>query len=336
MPGQTCTSTPIFAGYPPASSGPRVGPTADEAHVDRQKEGAAADLVAQRAGEVISAHLGQALPPGLYLVATPIGNLADITLRALAALARADVIYCEDTRHSRTLLAHFSISRPLRTYQEHNAERERPRILAELAAGKSVALVSDAGTPLVSDPGYKLVRDCLGAGHRVTSLPGASAVLAAMASSGLATDTFLFAGFLPAKERARRARLAELTAVPATLVFFEAPSRLAESLADMAATFGERGGAVARELTKLHEETRRGTLSVLAEWAVKESPRGEMVVLVGPPLPEMVEDAAIAARIEPLLASMSLSDAARTVADALGVAKGRAYDVGLRLKKAAD
>ena len=147
----------------------------------------------------------------------------------------------------------------MRPYHEHNAERERPRILAELAAGKSVALISDAGTPLVSDPGYKLVRDCLSEGHRVTSLPGPSALLAAIGSAGLATDTFLFAGFLPAKQGARRARLAELQSVPATLVFFEAPSRLAESLADMAAVLGEREAAVARELTKLHEEVRRGT-----------------------------------------------------------------------------
>ena len=216
-------------------------------------------LTARRAAEVVEAQLAQALPPGLYLVATPIGNLADITLRALATLARSDVIYCEDTRHSRTLLAHYSISRPLRPYHEHNAERERPRILAELATGKSVALISDAGTPLVSDPGYKLVRDCLNEGYRVTSLPGPSALLAAIGSTGLATDTFLFAGFLPAKQGARRARLAELQSVPATLVFFEAPSRLAESLADMAAVLGEREAAVARELTKLHEEVRRGT-----------------------------------------------------------------------------
>jgi 16S rRNA (cytidine1402-2'-O)-methyltransferase len=304
--------------------------------VDRQNEGAGGGLTALRASEVVARYAAQPLPPGLYLVATPIGNLADITLRALATLVRADVIYCEDTRHSRTLLAHFSIARPLRTYQEHNAERERPRILAELAAGKAIALISDAGTPLVSDPGYKLVRDCLSAGHRVTSLPGPTAVLAAVASSGLPTDTFLFAGVLPAKQRARRARLAELKAVPATLVFFEAPTRLAETLADMAEIFGEREGAVARELTKLHEETLRGSLSNLAELAAKESLKGEMVVLVGPPMPEAVKDDAIAARIEPLLDEVSLSDAARTVADALGVARARAYDIGLALKKARD
>src|SRR5262245_1999549 len=176
---------------------------------------------ARRAAEELGALLARPLPAGLYLVATPIGNLGDITLRALATLARADALYCEDTRHSGALLAHFSILRPSRPYHEHNAQRERPRILAELAAGKSVALISDAGTPLVSDPGYKLVREALAAGHRVASLPGPSATLAALTSTGLPTDTFLFAGFLPARQGARRARLAGFKAVPATLVLFE-------------------------------------------------------------------------------------------------------------------
>jgi len=236
---------------------------------------------ARRAADVLEGLLAQALPTGLYLVATPIGNLGDMTLRGLATLARADAVYCEDTRHSRTLLAHYSISQPLRPYHEHNAERERPRILAELAMGKSVALISDAGTPLVSDPGYKLVRACLDAGHPVTSLPGPSALLAALGSAGLATDTFLFAGFLPAKRGARRARLAEVLAVPATLVFFEAPSRLAESLGDMAAVMGPRQAAVARELTKIHEEFVRGTLPELhAEFAGRPSIKGEIVIVV--------------------------------------------------------
>ena len=280
--------------------------------------------------------MGQALAPGLYLVATPIGNLADITLRALAVLSQAVVVYCEDTRHSRTLIAHYAIGRQLRPYHEHNAERERPRILAELAAGKSVALISDAGTPLVSDPGYKLVRACLAQGHRVTAIPGPSALLAAIASAGLATDTFLFAGFLPARQGARRERLSELRAVPATLVLFEAPSRLAESLADIAAVLGSREAAVARELTKLHEEVRRGTPAELAQWADENHPKGEMVVLVGPPSAQAVTEEAIAEKLAPLLGEMSLSEAAKAVADALGVAKGRAYDVGLALKKAAD
>jgi 16S rRNA (cytidine1402-2'-O)-methyltransferase len=196
-----------------------------------------------------------------------------------------------------------------------------------------VALVSDAGTPLVSDPGYKLVREALAAGHRVVSLPGPSAPLAALTSTGLATDTFLFAGFLPARQGARRARLAELAAVPATLVLFEAPQRLSESLSDIAEVLGAREAAVARELTKLHEEVRRGTPADLARWAAEARPKGEMVVLVGPPVPPAVTDEAIAAKLTPMLPVMSLSDAAKAAADDLGVAKARVYDIGIALKR---
>jgi 16S rRNA (cytidine1402-2'-O)-methyltransferase len=291
--------------------------------------------VARRAAEQLGTLLAQPLPAGLYLVATPIGNLGDITLRALATLARADVLCCEDTRHSAILLACFAIARPLRPYHEHNAQRERPRVLAELAAGKSVALISDAGTPLVSDPGYKLVREALAAGHRVVSLPGPSAALAALTSAGLATDTFLFAGFLPARESARRTRLAELREVQATLVFFEAPSRLAESLADIDRVLGPRDAAVARELTKLYEEVRRGTPEELSKWAAEANPRGEMAVLVGPPFPQAVTDEAIAAKLTPMLSVMSLSEAAKAAADDLGIAKARAYDIGVMLKRRA-
>jgi 16S rRNA (cytidine1402-2'-O)-methyltransferase len=289
--------------------------------------------IARRAAEEVESRLAQALPAGLYLVATPIGNLGDITLRALATLGRADLVYCEDTRHSGTLLAHFSIARTLRPYHEHNAGRERPRILAALAEGRSVALISDAGTPLVSDPGYKLVREALAAGHHVLSLPGPSAVLAALASAGLATDTFLFAGFLPARRAARRTRLTELKAVPATLVFFEAPSRLADCLADIDLVLGSRDAAAARELTKLHEEVRRGTPAELARWAAQTPPRGEIVVLVGPPVAAAVTDEAIAAKLTPMLSEMSLSAAARAAADELGVAKTRAYEIGIALKR---
>jgi 16S rRNA (cytidine1402-2'-O)-methyltransferase len=297
--------------------------------------GQARDVLAglqPRVSNVLAALVATPLPAGLYVVATPIGNLADITLRALAILASADLLYCEDTRHSRTLLAHYAIARPTRPYHEHNAERERPRVLVELAAGKSVALISDAGTPLVSDPGYKLVRAAIAAGHPVISLPGPSAVLAALATAGLATDAFLFAGFLPPKQKARQTRLTELKSVPATLVFFESPSRLADSLADIAAVLGDRQAAVARELTKLHEEVRRGTLAELAQWAASAAPKGEMVVLIGPPLAEVVTDEAILAHLQPLLASMSLSDAAKTVAHDLGIPRNRAYQLGLALK----
>ena len=289
--------------------------------------------LASRVSAVLSELVAKPLPPGLYVVATPIGNLGDITLRALAVLAGADVLYCEDTRHSRTLLTHYGISRPTRAYHEHNAERERPRVLAELAAGRSVALISDAGTPLVSDPGYKLVRAAVAAGHTVTSLPGPSAILASLAVAGIATDAFLFAGFLPPKQKARRTRLEELASVPATLVLFEAPSRVAESLGDIAAVLGDREAAVARELTKLHEEVRRGTPAELAQWAISTAPRGEMVILVGPPLAQIVSDKTIVSHIQPLLADMTLSDAARAVAQHLGIPRNRAYALALGLKR---
>lgn len=283
----------------------------------------AADLTRQLAG---------ALAPGLYLVATPIGNLADITLRALSALARADVIYCEDTRHSRTLVAHFGIDRPLRPYHEHNAEEQRPRILAELAAGRRIALISDAGTPLVSDPGYKLVRECIAAGVTVTALPGPSAVLAAVSSAGLPTDTFLFAGFLPPRSGARQSRIAELASAPATLIFFEAPTRLADTLTDLAGCLGSRPAAVARELTKLHEEVQRGSLAALAEHFRTSPPKGEIVILVGPPGDTLATDEAITAALGDMLAHMSLRDAVKSVADRLSVPKSRVYDLGLKMK----
>jgi 16S rRNA (cytidine1402-2'-O)-methyltransferase len=291
---------------------------------------------ADRVREAFSSLRAVPLQPGLHLIATPIGNLGDVTLRALAALERADVLYCEDTRHSRKLLTHYGMERPTRPYHEHNAERERPRILADLASGKSVALISDAGTPLVSDPGFKLVRAALDAGHTVTCLPGPSAVLTAVASAGLATDTFLFGGFLPPRHGQRLTRLQGLAKVPATLVLFEAPTRLAESLADIAAMLGTREVAVARELTKLHEEVRRGTPKELALWAKQEMPKGEVVIVVGPPEAQSASDDDIAADIAPLLADMTLAEAAKTVAEKLGVPKSRAYDIGLLLKRAPD
>lgn len=297
----------------------------------RSGEANTAAIVA-RAGEELERLLARPLAPGLHVVATPIGNLGDVTLRALAALARADVLYCEDTRHSRTLLAHYGISRSARAYHEHNAEREREYILAELGAGKSVALISDAGTPLVSDPGYKLVRAVLEAGHAVTALPGASAALAALAVAGLATDTFLFAGFLPVKQGARQSRLAELKAAPATLIFFEAPSRVAASLQDMAEVYAGREVAVARELTKIHESVVRGSPADLAKWAATSAPKGEFVILVGPPGPPMATDEDLASALEPLLSKMSLAEAARRVAETFAVPKARVYDIGLMLK----
>lgn len=285
--------------------------------------------IAARVAAEMQAHLARDLGAGLYLVATPIGNLGDITIRALSVLARADLVLCEDTRHSRTLLAHFSIATHTRPYHEHNAARERPRVLAELEAGKRIALISDAGTPLVSDPGWKLVRASLDAGHRVEALPGASAALAALTVAGLPTDAFLFAGFLPPKAGARRTRIAELKGVPSTLVFFEAPSRAAETLADLATVLGDRQAALARELTKLHEEVRRGPLAELAQ-AVQQAPvKGEVVIVVGPPVKQDLSDDDITARLLPALQEMSLRDAAKAVAEELGVPKSRVYDLGL-------
>lgn len=272
------------------------------------------------------------LAPGLYLVATPIGNLADITLRALAVLGAADIIYCEDTRHSARLLQHYSIRAETRPLHDHNEEGETPRVLDALCAGKAVAVISDAGTPLISDPGFKLVRAAVAAGHAVVAVPGPSSVITAMASSGLATDAFFFSGFLPAKSQARRTRLSELKVIPGSLVMFEAPQRLAESLADMAELLGARSAAVARELTKLHEEIARGTLAELAAAFQSRDVKGEIVIVAGPPVAAQASDEDIALALNSALASMSLKDAAKAVADALGVPKSRVYDLGLKLK----
>lgn len=225
------------------------------------------------------------LEPALYLVATPIGNLRDITLRALETLAAADVLACEDTRVTRVLLERYGIRQRPSAYHEHNAGEAGPRLIAALEAGRSVALVSDAGTPLVSDPGYRLVGQALERGLRVVPIPGASAVLAALTASGLPTDAFLFAGFLPVRDGQRRARLERLKAAPATLVFFESPRRLAGALGAMCEVLGpERPAAVGRELTKTFEEMRTGSLAALAElYAGMDTPKGEIVVCVGPP-----------------------------------------------------
>ena len=294
---------------------------------------AAAATMVERIAFESARQIGLPLAPGLHLVATPIGHLADISLRALATLARADVVYCEDTRHSRTLLAHYAIRVPLRPYHEHNAEEQRPRILADLERGRAIALISDAGTPLISDPGFKLVRDAAAAGHTVTAVPGPSAALAALTVAGLPTDAFLFAGFLPAKEGARKSRVAELSIVPATLVIFEAPTRAAATLADLHDRMGNREAAMARELTKLHEEVRRGTLAELAADAARNPPKGEVVIVVAPAADEAVTDTEIADRVKAALESLSLRDASKVVAETLKVPKARVYDIALGLKR---
>lgn len=277
------------------------------------------------------------LTPGLHVVATPIGNLGDITLRALQALAGADVIACEDTRVTHKLLERYGIATPLTPYHEHNAAKARPALLQRLGEGEAIALVSDAGTPLISDPGYKLVRAAREAGHAVTALPGASAVLTALAVAGLPTDQFLFAGFLPPKQAARKTRIAELARVWATLVLFETGPRLGESLADLAAGLGpEREAALCRELTKLHEESRRGTLASLAETYTREAPRGEIVLVIAPPAqPQPATAAEAETLLRQALARLSLKDAVGEVAVATGLPRRDVYQQALALTDAA-
>jgi len=221
--------------------------------------------------------------PGLYLVATPIGNLGDITLRALETLAGVDIIACEDTRITRRLTERYAIAGQLKPYHEHNAALARPKILERLAQGASIALVSDAGTPLISDPGFKLVREVCAAGHRVIALPGPSAVLAALSVAALPTDRFYFEGFLPPKETARRARLNELSRIDATLVMFESGNRVQDTLRDLGDIMGARDAAICREMTKMHEDIRRAPVFELARSAAALETRGEFVLVVGPP-----------------------------------------------------
>jgi 16S rRNA (cytidine1402-2'-O)-methyltransferase len=217
----------------------------------------------------------------LYLVATPIGNLEDITHRALRVLGEVDVIACEDTRHTRTLLNHYGIRTKTVSYHEHNERERAEELAARLEAGASIAVVSDAGTPGISDPGYRLVSDALKCGARVVPVPGASALVAALVASGLPTDEFFFGGFLPARSLQRRARLMDVRALNSTLIFYEAPHRIGQTLADAREILGEREAVVARELTKLHEEFARGRLSELAaRFSTTESVRGEIVLLI--------------------------------------------------------
>jgi len=274
------------------------------------------------------------LNAGLYVVATPIGNLSDVTLRALSILAAADLILAEDTRVSRTLLARYGIETPLSPYHEHNAAEARPRALHRIAEGQALALISDAGTPLISDPGYRLVAEAIAKGFAVAAAPGPSAALAALCVAGLPTDRFFFEGFLPPKRSARRERVNALAAIPGTIVFYEAPGRLAETLADLALELGDRPAAVARELTKLHEDVRRGPLDKLAaEYAVAEAPpRGEIVIVVGPaearpPIADEALDREIAER----LATLSVRDAAAAVAARHGLPRRQIYARALAL-----
>ena len=274
------------------------------------------------------------LPGGLYLVATPIGNLRDITLRALEVLAAADLIACEDTRHSRKLLDHYDITAPVTPYHDHNAAVARPKLIARLTAGAAIALISDAGTPLISDPGYKLVRAAHQAGSGVTAVPGPSAPLAALTVSGIASDRFLFDGFLPAKEAQRRSHIAAIAGVPATLILFETAPRLGAALADLAAGLGPREAAICRELTKLYEEVRRGDLATLArDFAGAADVRGEIVIVVAPPSQQdEVSMADLDAMLRAALDRVSLKEAVAEIVAVTGAPRRPIYQRALVLR----
>ncbi len=273
------------------------------------------------------------LAPGLYVIATPIGNLRDITLRALDVLAAADLVLAEDTRVTAKLLQVYGLSAKLERYDEHGAERTRPKAMAALAEGKVVALVSDAGTPLVSDPGYKLVREAAAEGHPVFPIPGASALLAGLSAAGLPTDRFLFAGFPPPKSAARRTFLEELAPIRATLVFFEGGSRLAASLTDMAAVLGgAREAVVCRELTKLYETFYRGTLADLAADPKLDAPKGEIVILVGPGREAEATAGDVDTALADALQRLRPADAAAEVAKALGLSRREVYQRAMQLR----
>ena len=267
------------------------------------------------------------------MTATPIGNARDITLRALDVLGGCDLIAAEDTRVTAKLLAIHGISKPLTAYNDHNGARERPKLIARLRHGARVALVSDAGTPLVSDPGYKLVREAIAEGVAVHAIPGASATLTALALAGLPTDRFLFAGFVPTRAGERASFLDELKTIRATLIVFESAQRLAESLAQMAHILGDRAAAVTRELTKLHEEVRRGTLGILAaQYADEPPPRGEVTILIGPPPHATADTARIDALLDRALPFMPVKAASELIALALDIPRKEIYERALAKK----
>jgi 16S rRNA (cytidine1402-2'-O)-methyltransferase len=275
--------------------------------------------------------------PGLHLVATPIGNLGDITLRALETLASADLIACEDTRITRRLTERYDIAADLTPYHEHNAATARPKLLQRLAQGASIALVSDAGTPLISDPGYKLVREACAAGHQVHALPGPSSVLSALAVAALPTDRFFFEGFLPSKETARRARAAELARIDATLVIFESGNRVQDALRDLAGAMGTRDAAICRELTKLHEEVTRAPLAELAAQADQLETRGEFVLVIGPPAADaqVLTADALDELLRAQLADHSVKDAVAHAVALSGRPRREVYARALELTKQA-
>ena len=285
---------------------------------------------------IIGAHRFEAEPlaPGLHLVATPIGNMGDMTIRALATLAAAETVLCEDTRTSGKLMERFAIRTKLSPYHEHNAQKVRPEIIERLKQGATIALISDAGMPLVSDPGYRLVKEAAEQGIPVTACPGPSAVLTGLALSGLPTDRFLFAGFVPQKQGERKRLFAEFATLKATLIFFESPHRILDTLHDLSAALPGRAVAVTRELTKLHEEVLRGTAEeIAAQLEARASVKGEITLLVGPPQEEeAVSEADLEAAITEALASMPASKAASEVAKRFNLNRSDIYQRILAMK----
>jgi 16S rRNA (cytidine1402-2'-O)-methyltransferase len=271
----------------------------------------------------------------LYIVATPIGNLEDITFRAVRILKEVDLIAAEDTRHSRKLLTHFGISRPLTSYFDHNKELKGGYILDKLLQGLSIALISDAGTPCISDPGYQLVRDAVRSGVTVVPIPGPSAAVAALSASGLPTESFAFEGFLPSRPGKRGERLAALKGELRVLIFYESPNRLSATLADMQEIFGDRETVIARELSKIYEEFTRGTLTQLSERYREEKTRGEVVIMVAPAaVLRTVDISQVAGLLQRFMSStgLSLKDAVQRVARETGLPRSQVYDEALRLK----
>jgi 16S rRNA (cytidine1402-2'-O)-methyltransferase len=272
------------------------------------------------------------MKPGFYLVATPIGNLRDITFRALDVLSSVDLIICEDTRVTGKLMGAYGFKKKMQVYNDHSTDHQRESLIKAVQEGQSIAVLSDAGTPLVSDPGYKLVRGAVEQGLYVTSIPGPNAALPALQLSGLPTDQFSFLGFLPPKTSARQTVLKKWEATPGTLIIYETGPRLLESLQDMRITLGNRDAAVTRELTKMYEEVRRGTLSdLILHYSAKGAPKGEIVVILGHAVAEVLSTESIEKQLIKALDKMSVRDAAEMVAQATGKPKKTIYTLALKL-----
>ncbi len=317
-----------MAGFQPTKNSRAAAGAQSPDWLDGLKAGLAAGLSRQ-----LDKLIASPLAPGLYLVSTPIGNLSDISVRALFTLASADIALCEDTRHSRKLLSAYGIQRKLEAYHDFSGEKERARILDTLGQGKTVALISDAGTPLIADPGFKLARSAIAGGFSVFAIPGPSAMLAALVTSGLPSDRFYFGGFLPAKDGARREELEAVRAVPGTLVFYESGGRLKGALEAITAAFPDRSVAVARELTKLYEAVSRGSAEELLTEVRDSEPLGEFVILIGPGEAKPAASEDIEKALRNAMQGASLKEAVEEVAKGLGVGRKIVYNLALKLRE---